>query len=70
MRRSPVSSSVIASVGYAHDTEVMEIEFVSGAVYRYRGVSPDVYEDFCDAPSKGTFFNAHIKNAYLWEQVK
>jgi len=70
MRRTQVSSSAIASVGYDHDRHVLEIEFVSGAVYRYRGVSLDVFEDFRAAPSKGTFFNAHIKDAYLWEQVK
>lgn len=70
MRRSPVSSSVIASTGYDHDSEVLEIEFVSGTVYRYRGVSQDVFEDFRDAPSKGTFFNAHIKDAYLWDKVR
>ena len=39
------------------------------AVYRYRGVPQDVYEDFRQAPSKGAFFNQHIKDAYPWEQV-
>ena len=38
-------------------------------VYRYRGVPQDVYEDFREAPSKGAFFNQHIKDAYPWEQV-
>jgi len=32
-------------------------------------VPQDVYEDFREAPSKGAFFNQHIKDAYPWEQV-
>jgi hypothetical protein len=70
MFREPVSSSSIASIGFDDDSETLEIEFVSGTVYRYLGVSQDVFEAFRTAPSKGTFFNAHIKDAYPWEQVK
>lgn len=70
MFREPVSSSTIAAIGYDDDAEILEVEFVSGSVYRYRGVSQDVYEDLRQAPSKGTFFNRHIKEAYAWEQVE
>jgi hypothetical protein len=70
MFREPVTSSSIASIGFDDDSETLEVEFVSGTVYRYRGVSQDVYEDFREAPSKGTFFNTHIKDAYEFERVK
>lgn len=70
MLRRPVSSSVIAAVGYDSDRRVLEVEFLSGAVYRYYRVHRDVFEDFCEASSKGEYFNAHIKDAYLWDQVK
>ena len=70
MFREPVVSESIASVGYDDDAEVLEVEFVSGAVYRYRGVPQDVFEDFRQAPSKGAYFNQRIKNAYAWEQVE
>ena len=70
MFREPVSSSTVAAIGYDDDAEILEVEFVSGAVYRYRGVSQDVFEDFRRAPSKGIFFNRHIKEAYPWEPVE
>jgi len=70
LHREPVSSSVIAAIGYGEEAEVLEVEFVSGAVCRYHGVEPDVYEDFRSAPSKGKFFNRHIKDAYPWENVE
>ena len=70
MFREPVVSESIAAIGYDDDAEALEVEFVTGRVYRYRGVSQDVFEDFRQAPSKGAFFNKHIKDAYAWEQVE
>ena len=49
---------------------MLEVEFVTGSVYRYRNVEEDVYERFLAAPSKGTFFNEHIRDAYLCERVR
>jgi hypothetical protein len=69
MFREPVSSGMIAAIGYDEGSETLEVEFHSGAVYRYLGVEPDVHEDFRAAPSKGAFFNAHIKDAYPFEQL-
>lgn len=70
MFREPVVSESIAAIGYDDDAEALEIEFVSGAVYRYSGVPQDVFEDLREAPSKGAFFNRLIKDAYPWEQVE
>ena len=70
MLRDPVISSVIAAVGYDEDREVLEVEFASGAVYRYLNVSPDVFENFRFARSKGRFFNEQIKDAYRWERAE
>jgi hypothetical protein len=64
------SSTTVAAIGYDDDTETLEIKFVAGTVYRYRGVSQDVFEDFRQAPSKGAFFNRHIKDAYPFEQME
>src|SRR2546425_1020108 len=45
MKRQPVTSSVIASVGYKPDTMMLEIEFRStGFVYRYVDV-PEIETD-------------------------
>ena len=70
MFREPVVSESIAAIGYDDDAEALEVEFITGRVYRYRGVSQDAFEDFRQAPSKGAFFNRHIKDAYAWEQVE
>jgi KTSC domain len=69
MRRKPVSSSMIASVGYAARTRTLEIEFLSGRIYQYLDVDRNTYEALLRAPSLGTFFNAHIKDEYSFVRL-
>ena len=64
MEREPVSSTIIASVGYDATSETLEIEFVSGDVHRYLGVSEFVVRRFLAADSLGAFFNRFIRDAY------
>jgi hypothetical protein len=70
MRREPVSSSSIAAIGYDARSETLEVEFVNGRLYRYRSVEADVHKGFRAAGSKGTFFNAHIRDAYPFERLR
>lgn len=65
MRREAVASSAITSVGYQHET--LEIEFVSGDVYRYLDVPKSVFLELMRAPSKGTFFNERIRDSFQVE---
>lgn len=64
MRRRPVSSSAISSVGYDRKGEVLEVEFSSGVVYDYHGVPPEVYESLMSAESKGRFMSRRIRGQY------
>jgi lysyl-tRNA synthetase class 2 len=69
MHRTPVSSSAIASIGYNAGSRMLEVEFTSGSVFRYFEVEQDAHEDFLEAPSKGAFFNARIRDAYPFTQM-
>jgi hypothetical protein len=70
VKRKPVVSSMIRSVGYDEGASLLEIEFQSGKVYRYHGVTETVYRGFISADSKGRYFEMHIKNAqYSCERV-
>jgi hypothetical protein len=69
MRRVPVASSSIASVGYDADEVTLEVEFVTGRIYRYVGVPGYIHDAFMTAPSKGQFFNAFVRNRYLYEEI-
>lgn len=69
MKRDPVSSSNIASVGYYAPSETLEIEFLNGSVYQYYNVPQSIYNAFIVAPSAGRFFAYQIKNAFPYSRV-
>jgi hypothetical protein len=62
--RHEVESSSIVSAGYDASTKTFDIEYVSGSVYRYADVPPQVYARFLAADSKGRFVNTVIKKRY------
>ena len=68
MRREPVSSSVIASVGYSADENLLEVEFRTGRVYTYHRVPPSVYAGLRAARSVGRYFNDRIRDRYPWDE--
>ena len=62
MQRVPVESSSIASIGYAPQRRVRELEFrQSGEVYQYFDVPAEEYAAFLGADSKGTYLNQVFK---------
>lgn len=69
MHRIPVKSSDIASIGYDPKEQRLEIEFHGGRAYQYRGVSPELYEQFMRADSHGSFFNTFINNKFRYERI-
>lgn len=68
MRRQPVESSAISSVGYDPRSETLEVEFSSGAVYDYYEVPPRVYRALLKAPSKGQYVSRRIRDRYPFER--
>ena len=69
MNKHDVASSNVKAVGYDGHTQTLEVEFVSGRVYQYYGVPENMHGQFMQAPSKGEFFNAYIKNHYPYSRV-
>lgn len=70
MKREPVDSEAMRSVGYDRRRHILEIEFGRGSVYRYLGVPAPVHDALRDAASLGAYFSEHIRDAgYLVERV-
>lgn len=63
MNRTPVSSSNLRAIGYAPETQTLEIEFLNGGLYSYSGVPAAVHAALMSASSHGSYFDAHIKKA-------
>ena len=69
MRRKPVESSVIRSVGYEKETSTLEVEFHSDKVYRYFAVPHSVYDGLMTADSVGAYFNQRVRDRYPEQRV-
>lgn len=69
MERQPVSSSSLVSVGYDPSSEILEIEFKNGLIYRYFNVPLFEHERLMAAESHGIYFNANVKDTYPFERA-
>lgn len=69
MKRDPTDSTSINSIGYNPGTMILEIEFVSGKVYRYFDVPESLHADFVGADSKGNFFSTRIRNNFRYTEL-
>jgi hypothetical protein len=71
MQRVPVESNSIASIGYAHQERVSELEFrQSGEVYQYFDVPTEEYAAFLAAGSKGTCVNQQLQpRGYRYQRL-
>ena len=61
---------MIASLGFDAATNVLEVEFVTGFVYRYFGVPRAVVEVVQANGSVGSAFNHLIRDHYPCERVR
>jgi hypothetical protein len=69
MQRQWVESTVIAAAGYDAGTQTLEIEFRSGAVYRYQPVPANLVREMGRSGSIGSFFGRHIRNRFVGKRV-
>ena len=70
MDRDPVESTSLASVGYDEATKTLEVEFRSGALYRYMNVPQAFHTALIEGRSPGRFFSYHIRDVYECESVE
>ena len=66
MDRTPVTSGLIAGIGYDAATQTLELEIIThrpqNVVYTYSPFSPERYAEFMAAESKGKYFLSRIKS--------
>jgi len=62
-------STAIADFKYDTDAERLTVTFVTGRIYEYFNVPAYVAASFRSAFSKGTFFNAYIRDRYDFREL-
>jgi KTSC domain len=61
-------STVIANFAYDQASRELLITFVSGIVYRFKNVPPEIYSGLISSREKGIYFNRHIRGKFSFEK--
>jgi hypothetical protein len=67
--RVDLQSTSLNAATYRNQSAVLELEFGSGAIYRYAGVPEQVYRELLHAESKGRYFHQHIRNRFPYAKI-
>ncbi|TXK93969.1 KTSC domain-containing protein [Methylococcaceae bacterium CS1] len=65
----PVSSSNIAAISYDEQNETVQVQFLNGTEYVYKGVPQHEFDGLLNAPSVGSYLNRNYKNFYPYERI-
>ncbi len=70
MNMTPVRSSNLASVEYDENSRTLYVSFRNGRLYKYSGVSLQIYKGLMSTSSKGQYFDRYIvKAGYSYQRV-
>ena len=69
MKRKPVKSEKLTSIGYDKAAEVLEIEFPNGSIYQYYNVPPKEYRKLMKASCIHRYMNLHIRSVYPYKSL-
>lgn len=69
MLRVDLQSSSLNAATFQDHSASLELEFRSGAIYRYSDVPAQVYQELLRAESKGRYFNQHIRNRFSYTKI-
>ena len=69
MARVDLQSISLNAATYLDQSAFLELEFRSGAIYRYLGVSEQLYQELLSAESKGRYYNQHLRNRFTYAKI-
>ena len=66
---SAFESSTISQISYDEASGTLQVTFHNGGAYQYFDVSPNKWDDFKRADSKGQFLHQQIKNQHRFVKM-
>jgi hypothetical protein len=62
-------STCLKSFAYDYESKTLELEFETGGIYQYFGVSAEIHKALANASSPGKFFHRNIRGKYPFKRV-
>lgn len=69
MNRKTAHPTYIFAAGYDQNTNTLEVELQSGAVFQYYDLPQKIYDEFEKAKSKTRYYNSNIRDVYAFSRV-
>ncbi len=69
MKRTPINSGELISVGYDAEIQVLEVELSNHTVYQFTRVSAEVYASLLRADMPYAYFMSEIESVYANSRV-
>jgi len=70
MKRTPVQSEFLHSVGYAPCASVLEIEFAGGRLCQYLDIPTSVFDALMATDAKEAYFRTQIEPNHPFRELK
>ena len=70
MERKPMNAANIRAVGYDSRNRLLEVEFRSGSIVQYSGVSEQLYRGLMNAPSVDSYFRDRIEEDFPVKRLR
>lgn len=70
MKRKPVASRTVLSLGYMADDAILEVEFRDSRVYQYYLVPPAVFAGLDRATSIGRYLNENVIGKFPFRHIR
>jgi YD repeat-containing protein len=70
MERKRINAGNIRAVGYDARSRMLEIEFSSGSIVQYSGVSDEVHRRLLSSSSPGSYFRDQIEENFSSKRVR
>lgn len=64
IKMQPAQSTTIAAHGYDPASRTMQVQFKNGSVYQHSGVPQEIYNNYQNAESQGSYHQQNIKGRY------
>lgn len=64
-----VESSTLRAIGYDSASQVLGVQFTSGAIHHYLNVPDDLWREFESALSKGSFYALNVRSKFASEKL-
>ena len=69
LKRLPVQSRILRSIGYDENTKILELEFQTGVIYHYLRVPQKIYRNLVKSDEIYKYFSEKIRPQYQAKRV-